>query len=294
MKLSSENKRTNSQAGSHNTFVGIGPWVLALLVGCNLGAMANTVGFWQFEGTPGTAASGANSVLDSSGNGLNGTPINVTSSGGPTYNSDIATVAGALGSKTSMYFDGHDQQVFVPDGSKFQLTSSLTIEAWIKPQPLIPGTGMQGNILFRGDNRVGLDPYWMMVSSSGRLVFGVESATAGVSLDCPIQWNQWMHVAGTLDGATGKMGLYVNGVLVSSTTTSVRPLAQLDPNYLPGVGIGCDQDTQYAEFFHGWLDDVRLSDVALQPSQMMVPEPSSVALVVLGAGALAFSRKRKL
>jgi len=37
--------------------------------------------------------------------------------------------------------------------------------------------------------------------------------------------NQWVHVAGTFDGATGAMCLYENGVLVGSTVTSIRPMA---------------------------------------------------------------------
>jgi hypothetical protein len=58
-------------------------------------------------------------------------------------------------------------------------------------------------------------------------------------------------------------------MMVRSITTSVRPLATLDPGYRPGVGIGSDQDSQYAELFSGWLDEVRLSDVALRPGQML-------------------------
>jgi hypothetical protein len=106
-----------------------------------------------------------------------------------------------------------------------------------------------------------------------------------------LPFNQWFHVAGTLDDATGNMKLYVNGNLVASTTTSIRPLGALDPAYSPGLSIGCDDTGQYGEHFNGWLDEVRLSDVALDPSQFLVPEPSAFALSGLAA-ALLFVRRR--
>jgi hypothetical protein len=261
--------------------------ILTVLVGCTTLAKANTVGYWRFEeGTPGNTVTGANSVLDSSGNGLN-------LSGNSVYSSDVAPQAAAIGSAVSMHFNGSSQQLTMADNTKLQLTHSLTIEAFIKAEPLVAGTGMQGQILFRGDNRPGLDPYELYVSSSGQIVFQVDSATSIVSLAQAIPNDQWLYVAGTLDDATGQMKLYVNGNVVASTTTTVRPLGPLDANFKPGLGVGSDQDSQYAELFNGWIDEVRLSDVALQPGQLLVPEPSCLALAGLGAVTLLAFRNRK-
>ncbi len=47
---------------------------------------AGVVAYWRFEeGTANAAAAGADSIVDSSGHGLSGTPI-----GGPTYKTDVA------------------------------------------------------------------------------------------------------------------------------------------------------------------------------------------------------------
>jgi hypothetical protein len=99
-----------------------------------------------------------------------------------------------------------------------------------------------------------------------------------------------VFAAATLDDATGQMNLYVNGNLVASTKTSIRPFGVLDPNYAPGVGIGSNETAQYGELFNGWIDEVRLSDVALNPTEFLVvvPEPSTITLFGVGVAALVY------
>ena len=71
----------------------------ALSVAC-CAAQATTIAHWTFdEQAPGTVASGANAILDISGNGHHGTPF-----GNPTY--------AAYGSGTGLEFDG--SEIFWP------------------------------------------------------------------------------------------------------------------------------------------------------------------------------------
>jgi hypothetical protein len=254
-------------------------------------AGAATIGYWRFEGgTAGSPATGASSILDSSGNGLNGTPAN-----GPLYSSDLPSSAAGTGSKLSLQYNGYNQRVFVPDSPLLQLTHSLTIEAFVKTEPMLPGTGGGADILARGDTRPALDPYKLVLQQPGNIltfvVYNASDQFAEVSYTVP--FDQWLHVAGTLDDATGQMKLYVNGNPVASTTTSIRPLGALDPAYSPGLGIGSDQTGQYAEYLNGWLDEVRLSDTALDPSQFLTPEPSPVGLAALGGAAALLLRRRR-
>ncbi len=216
------------------------------------------------KGRRGAAAAGANAILDSSGNGLNGTPI-----GGPTYQTDVAanpipqTVAA---NNLSLKFTGNNQFVAVPDDQLFQLTHSLTLEAYVKPT-LFNGAEQ---IVFRGDDRGGLDPYYLEIGGGG-LAFVIESDNNVVYVADRSIFNvqgSWVHVAGTLDDATGTMSLYLNGILVASAVTSVRPLGPLTgPN--PGIGIGSTQSTTYGGYFTGLIDEVRISSVALQPNQFL-------------------------
>jgi hypothetical protein len=50
----------------------------------------------------------------------------------------------------------------------------------------------------------------------------------------------------------------------------VRPFGFLDPAQLPGLGIGSVQSDNYIEYFAGTIDEVRISDAALQPSEFLL------------------------
>jgi len=174
-----------------------------------------------------------------------------------------------------LHYDGWTQRVFVPDAPKLQLTNSLTIEAFVKTEPMLPGTGAGAQILERATSGAGMWAYSLALLQPGNiLAFGVDnSALQALVITHAIPFDQWVHVAGTLDDATGQMKLYVNGSLVESTTTSIRPMSALDPSSSPGLGIGCDNTGQYGQYLNGWLDEVRLSDAALDPSQFLSSKP---------------------
>lgn len=262
--------------------------IFVVVLGLASSARANTIAYWRFdEGVANTTATGINTVLDSSGNGLHGTPVN-----GPVYRSDLPPGA-PLSDKLSLGFNGATaQRVGVSDRPILALTHSLTLEAFIKAGPLQPLTGGFGVIVMRADNRPGLDPYVLGMQSPGNVVwFQIQDANDQVAyLSAPIPYGQWLHVAGTLDDATGAMKLYVNGVVVDSMTTAIRPLGPLDPSWSPGLSIGEDYTGQYGECFNGLIDEVRISDVALSPSQF-VPEPGAASLLLF-AGLLRILLKR--
>ena len=101
---------------------------LAVLVGApaplhNPVAEGSVVAHWRFqEGTNGAPASGADSIVDSSGNNRHGTPV-----GNPVYRW-VQLPNSTLG----LEFDGNDDRVFIPDHPVFQLTNSLTLEADVR------------------------------------------------------------------------------------------------------------------------------------------------------------------
>jgi arabinan endo-1,5-alpha-L-arabinosidase len=258
---------------------------------------AATVAYYRFEeGTTGSPASSANgAILDSSGNGINGTAFN-----GPVYSANVPVnpvPAVGLPNAHALSFNGTNQRVFVPNVPALSLTHSLTLEAWIDPDTIQPGNA-DGNIIFRGDDGGGNDPYRLTFTSDGQgnnsVFFEVEASgvdTATVS--APVPLHQWSHVAGTLDDATGAMKIYVNGQLKQSITTTLRPFEILFGSN-PGIGIGALQSSSQfvgPEYFHGLLDEVRISDAALPPSQLLAPEPSALAFSLI-AIPLLLGRRR--
>ena len=183
--------------------------------------------------------------------------INGSAMGGVTY------ANGEVG-QTFVFNSG---VVSVADQPIFELTNSVSIEGWIKP------SGIQlSEIFWRGDTRPGLDPYFLQMNGDGTVEFVIEDAANNrIAVTTPTAVDtQWWHVAGTLDGTTGDMCIYTNGVLANRTNTSVRPFGALDPGSDPTIGIG-DLGSQpgFSLPFSGDIDEISLYSRALSASEII-------------------------
>ncbi len=198
------------------------------------------------------AWSAENTAFDTVG-GNNGTLFN-----GATY------AVGQVGQAFS--FDGVNDRIDVDDSLSLSLSGSLTIEAWIKASD-VP-TQHRGAIFFRGSS--GIRPYQLTLESGGTLIFDIQSSTARARMSAPMPLGQFVHVAATLDDATGSMRIYVNSVLMSQITTTVRPHATLDPSSNPKVGIGDvgGNPTSVDNFFSGLIDELAIYDHALSETEV--------------------------
>jgi hypothetical protein len=128
---------------------------------------------------------------------------------------------------------------------------------------------------------------------NGLLRFGVTNAAgAGALAAAPVPLNRWVHVAGELDDSTGQLSVWVDGVMANSLTTTVRPFATLDPGSTPGIGIGNVQSPNYNQYFDGFIDEVRISDQALAPTDFL-PEPSVMFVGLCGLLAVRLGARRR-
>lgn len=155
-----------------------------------------------------------------------------------------------------------ERKISVPDSPSLALTGSLTIEGWVKIRPGVTG----GYIIGRVDGADTSGPYRMQVLSSGALWFALKSSRAASNVVTAISptllpFNEFAHVAGTLDGSTGQMRLYVNGEVVREITTSIRPYANLDSGLKPRVDIG-------GNGFNGVIDELSVYDRALSGAEI--------------------------
>jgi hypothetical protein len=161
-------------------------------------------------------------------------------------------------------FDGVNSRVSVPDAPAFELTNSLTIEAWLNIN-----TFLGAQIFFRGDARPGLDPFYLSAEPGQRVAFVImNEANQYEVLYAQVPGNAWFHVAAVLDGQAGTMTIYVNGALAAQTNTQIRPFARLDPFADPGVGIGNHAGTSHNFPFNGLVDELALFDRSLSEAEI--------------------------
>ena len=143
------------------------------------------------------------------------------------------------------------------------------MEGWIKVNGL-PTNYNFGTIMFRGDDRGGLDPYQLVIKPNGDLQFQINSTTRVTAIQAPIPMGQFVHVAATLDDASGLMTLYENGAIAAQITTTVRPFGPLDPTQQPGVGIGnSNAPSSYDVPFNGLIDELSVYNRALTAGEVL-------------------------
>ena len=192
------------------------------------------VGWWKLDETAGQTAA------DSSGNGHAGALV-----GDPAWTQ--GTVGGAL------EFDGEGDYVDLGTSPDFDMTSQVTVAAWIKVNTF--DVDWQA-IVGKGDTA------WRLSRSQGD---NVHFACTGmwpewVHGSADVNDGQWHHVAGTYDGA--ELCLYVDGQLDVSATTS----GQINVNDHP-VTIGENAEHPEREW-NGLIDDVRIYSYALSQAEI--------------------------
>lgn len=173
------------------------------------------------------------------------------------------TVPGYVGDAFS--FDGVDDSVEIPASSALEFTASFSIEGWILVQPRPDGNINTMFIVSSGDD----------YGSAYRLVYGfdqlglLEFGLPSILVRAPIPTEQFVHVAVTLDDATGALTLYENGSVVSQTTTAARPFPDPDPVSKPGTFLGnFSADTTGPYHFNGLIDELSLYNRALTAAEV--------------------------
>ena len=174
---------------------------------------------------------------DSSGQGNTGTIAGAT-----------WTTNGKFGSALS--FDGTSSWVTIADANSLDLTTGMTIEAWVSPSS---GTAWRAVVLKETSGGLA---YALYSANNGSRPAGFVHTTAdvGVTGTAAVPLNSWTHLALTYDGATLRM--YVNGILVKSGSASGAGVTSSGPVRIGG-------DSVWGEYFRGLIDEVRIYNRAL-------------------------------
>ena len=187
---------------------------------------------------------------DGSGNGNNGTLQN-----GPTWTTGKS--GGALN------FDGSNDTLFIANSASLNtISTGLTFAAWVYRN------STQSGFVSVAAREVGTSYYehfyFGFENGSYRWFVNTTGGYSSVSMGGSSPTGQWVHVAGTYDGATVR--LYVNGVQQFST-----PHSGTFATDTTGVTIGASHnDSSHAaeEAFNGKVDDVAIYSYALTAQQV--------------------------
>jgi len=200
------------------------------------------VGWWKLDETSGDTAK------DSAGNN-DGRLV-----GDPQWQPSAGKVGGAL------ELDGDGDYVEIPNESNFDITTEITVSAWIKANQF--DKEWQA-IIAKGDST------WRIQRNQNK--DSLEFACSGLKIpsgspygslygEKSVNDGQWHHIVGVYDGS--KMYLYVDGTVDTSQPASGRINTNDEPVY-----IG-ENSERTARFWEGLIDDVRIYNYALSEGEI--------------------------
>jgi hypothetical protein len=164
--------------------------------------------------------------------------------------------------------DGSHGGLLLPDSPVLALNDSITVSTWVYLRGYVQaGPGAQ--ILFRGDDRNGLDPYSLVVHSDGNVAFEINDATGGGGVDFHVPLKQWIHITASFDAALSEAKLWIDDRCVKTSEILHQPLINLSKDSAPGIGIGNVQNNKgpHNQPLNGIIADLRLYNAILRPAE---------------------------
>jgi len=261
--------------------------------------------YWRFEEGPdgGKVPPGPNTVLDSINANHMQTFNDVT---GPVYTSAVPVgvipQTGAANNLAMRFTPNQDIYTLggeAPPAGKYInnpiIDNGFTLEAAFMPTALNRFQAIVGK---DGKPNGAMNEQTLVLKVRGDTnelqieLFDETNTIHGVRSLAPVEANQWYYAAVVNDGAT--LSLYLdrndgNGYVLQGTDPVAGELIGIETSWAIGRGMYANSP---ADWFGGFIDEVRLSNTALDPSEFLfVPEPAS--LILLGLGGLWVSRRRR-
>ena len=204
------------------------------------GGESNLVAYYNFNEGTGTT------VSDMSSNSNNGTMTNMA-------NDDWISNS-LFAQDYSLDLDGSNDYVQVADDNALDISSSITVSAWIYPTNIANKDG----IISKRTSTENSGDWAFRLTSAAKLkllIWDGDANNGSTSSTNAISTNTWTHIAFTHDNSTNTTKFYINGSLDATTTSLSKNLAGNNSN----VYIGWDGQ-QGDKFFTGKIDEVRIWD----------------------------------
>ena len=186
------------------------------------------------------------SLVDLSGNGLNGTMSNLTYS------------------NAAFTFNGTSSQVSIPDNAALEPgTGSWTIEVWFK------NSGNSGTVIGKYNNggRSADISYALRLAGSNLIRADFSNgATAIVTDNYTFTANNWVQMVYVWDNINNKIYTYSNGELKQTKTISISGSIL---NATTNLFLGSYNGGEYAQYFNGQMGIVRIYKKAINATEVL-------------------------
>jgi fibronectin type 3 domain-containing protein len=203
------------------------------------------VGAWAFDEGTGTT------TADQSGKQNTGTVSNTVWVTDGKFNDALS-------------FNGSSSWVSVADSSSLDLTSAMTLEAWVKPTTT---SGWRTAVV---KERSGGLVYGMYASTNTGVPeaeVDIGGTTRSIVGPSALPTGSWSHLAATYDGTT--LRLYVNGAQVAQLAVSGSIQTSTSALRMGGNGV-------WGERLSGVIDEVRVYNRALSATQIQADMAKSI------------------
>jgi hypothetical protein len=183
-----------------------------------------------------------------------------------------AWVAGEM--TNALQFNGKDSTtgsyVAVPSAADLQGFTAMTVSAWVylTNYDSVDASAIVGKYttVTGGSPADPYELYSLAVLKSGLLGFSISTGAAGSRISVisagVVPLNTWTFVSTTYDGST--MRFYINGIADANSTPASIPIGSNSQSVL----IGAAMLSGYWDVFSGPIDDVRIYNRALSPSEI--------------------------
>lgn len=271
-------------------------------------ASAATKAYWNFE--EGTADAWLINATDVSGNGNTLTPWTTT------WDRYRANVAATPTPQT-----GVANHLSVQNANDWNAMKCTSLETW-NPAAWTVEAAFNTTTIGNYETIVGRDSrptssplaalYFSVRPGGNMAVQFTDTAGNNWNLESAgvVEANQWQAAAAVSDGST--LSLYLKNVTAGELNYTLLGTLDISSslNSALSVGSGTGSDWVAGDFtvgrgiyngghgdrFFGYVDDVRLSDTALLPSQLLyspIPEPGTMAFAALGGLGLLWRLRRR-
>ncbi len=205
-------------------------------------------------------ASGA-TVVDASGRGNHGT-LSCNKADNSSCTAATRITSGKFGKALS--FDGVDDWVTVNDSASLDLTTGMTVEAWVYPTS---APSSWGTIIRK---ETADDAAYALVSAGTNdlpeaYVPSIGSAVTGAMI---LPANTWAHLATTYNGST--LVFYINGNEVNRAATSGNIPVSNGSLMMGGSSV-------WGNYFNGRIDEIRIYNRALSVPEIKTDMNTAVA-----------------